>query len=147
MRRDGRWQLTSNPDTFLSVHQKGANPTDDGIMNAQNLQLVQQSPVIDEIESLTEINKKDLGVHALPVERFEEDVHEIHQCVSSRLTSNRKLLIVQLILNLGVQVRTSRYKLVHGNNLWKGVERPALNNERYLDSQNLLLNDTGTVRL
>lgn len=93
-------------------------------MDAQNLQLVQQSPVIDEVESLTEINKQDLGVHALPVERFEEDVHEIHQCVISRFTSNHKLLIVQLILNLGEQVRTSRYKLVHGNNLWKGVERP-----------------------
>ena len=57
-------------------------------MNAQNLQLVQQSSVIDEIESLTEINKKDLGVHAPPVERFEEDVHEIHQQVPVNLHWN-----------------------------------------------------------
>ena len=67
--------------------------------------------------------------------------------MSSRFTSNRKLLIVQLILNLGEQVSTSRHKFVPGNNLLTGVERTALNNERYLDSQKLLLNDTGTVRL
>ena len=66
-RRDAG-QLTIKPDTLMPDHQKGARPTDDGFMNAQILQLVQQSPVIDEIKPFTKIRKQNPVVHALPIE-------------------------------------------------------------------------------